>query len=430
VVDAAYVWSWTLSSEITRLQQPPELELWLQKAGDLLASNRIHIDGHSYTGPSLDTADFGRKDYANQFLWDSCFHAIIWRWIDPQKAQEELLSLVSRQVQGGSDAGMIPHCNYWRNDGAWLWSQPERSSLTQPPLLAVAAELVFERSRDLEFLAQIYEKVERYHDWFDRRRDPDRDGLVCIIHPWEAGGDAPPRWDSFLGLEEYVPEDGRAARITMVEELERCAYDPTLLVEQGSFHVESLEINGIRAADLEAMARIAQTLGQPDASASWLERARAVRQGFQSRMIVDGLPYDLAGLDETPILQANAGQFVTLFGGLPTPEQAELLVCQLREANFWTAFPVANTPTDSPEYAPEHYWRGNVWPCLNWLIYRGLRRYGYHDLADDLAARSFTLLKQSGFWEYYHPETGEGQGGRSFSWAAVMLDMIASMESG
>jgi len=415
--------------ESPHLQQFPDLAAWLQKAAELLDSNRIHIDGHSYTAPSLDTTDFGRKDYANQFLWDSCFHAIVWRWIDPQKAQEELLSLVSRQVQEGPDAGMIPHCNYWRNDGGWLWSQPDRSSITQPPLLAVASNLVFERSHDLEFMAQIYEKVDRYHDWFDRRRDPDNDGLVCIIHPWEAGGDAPPRWDSFLGLEKYIPEDGRAARIKMVDELLRHNYDPIPLAEHGSFHVESLEINGIRAADMEAMARIASALDKPKQSTAWLARAERVRDGFRSRMIVDDLPYDLAGLDESPILQANAGQFVTLFGGLPTPEQAERLVCQLQATNFWTLFPITNTPTDSPEYAPEDYWRGNVWPCLNWLIHQGLRRYGYHDLANELASRSYELLKQSGFWEYYHPDTGQGLGGRSFSWAAVMLDMIASIES-
>src|SRR5687767_9857519 len=98
-----------------------DLDTWMQKATDLLESNRIHIDGHSYTAPSLDTGDFGRKDYANQFQWDSCFHAVIWRHIDPQKAQQELLALVSRQVQNGADTGMIPHCNYWRNDGGWLW---------------------------------------------------------------------------------------------------------------------------------------------------------------------------------------------------------------------------------------------------------------------------------------------------------------------
>jgi alpha,alpha-trehalase len=408
------------------LQQINDLDLWLRKAATLLESNRIYIDGHSYTAPSLDTVDFGRKDYANQYLWDSCFHAVIWRWIDPKKAEAELLSLVSRQVEQGLDAGMIPHCNYWRNGGGWLWSQPERSSLTHPPLIAVAADLVFEHSQDREFLAAIYPKVERYHNWFDRRRDPDKDGLVCIIHPWEAGGDAPPRWDTFLGLDKYIPEAGREARIKMVAELIQYNYDPIALAEHDCFHVESLEINAIRAADMEAMSKIARALGKPAESTRWLERAEVVREGFRSKMIVEGLPYDLEGLDEKPILQANAGQFVTLFGGLPTHDQAQRLVHQLQESSFWTSFPITNTPTDSSEFSPEDYWRGNVWPCLNWLIYHGLRRYEYNDLADQLATRSFALLEQSGFWEYYHPETGQGLGGQEFSWAAVILDMFAS----
>ena len=408
------------------MQQLNDLDLWLRKAAALLESNRIYIDGYSYTAPSLDTVDFGRKDYANQYLWDSCFHAVIWRWIDPQKAQAELLSLASRQVEQGPDAGMIPHCNYWRNGGGWLWSQPERSSLTHPPLIAVAANLVFEHSHDREFLASIYSRVEKYHDWFDCRRDPDQDGLVCIIHPWEAGGDAPPRWDTFLGLDKYLPEAGREARIKLVQELIRHDYDPVVLAEHGCFHVESLEINAIRAADMEAMAKIAEELGKTAQSARWLDRVERVREGFRSKMIVEGLPYDLEGLDEKPILQANAGQFVTLFGGLPTREQAERLVIQLQKATFWVPFPITNTPIDSPEFSPADYWRGNVWPCLNWLIYQGLRRYAYDDLADQLASRSFALLEQSGFWEYYHPETGQGLGGQEFSWAAVILDMFTS----
>ena len=100
------------------MQDSPALDTWLQKAAVLLDSNRIHFDGYSYTAPSLDTLDFGRKDYANQYSWDSCFHAVIWRLIDPQKAQAELLSLVSRQLQQGPDAGMIPQCNYLRDEGA------------------------------------------------------------------------------------------------------------------------------------------------------------------------------------------------------------------------------------------------------------------------------------------------------------------------
>lgn len=145
-------------------------------------------------------------------------------------------------------------------------------------------------------------------------------------------------------------------------------------------------------------------------------------------MVIDGRPYDLEGADERPVMMDSAGQFITLFGGCPTPEQAELLVSQLQEPRFWTPFPVPTSPTDAPTFAPDIYWRGNVWPSVNWLIFNGLRRYGYHDLAREFAGRSLELLRQSGFWEYYHPLTGAGLGGGTFSWAAAIVDMAATAQ--
>ena len=71
----------------------------------------------------------------------------------------------------------------------------------------------------------------------------------------------------------------------MVQELIRCDYDPIVLAERGGFHVESLEINSIRAADMEAMAKIAEALGKPTESARWFGRVDAMREGFRSKMI-------------------------------------------------------------------------------------------------------------------------------------------------
>ncbi len=410
--------------------QTSHLEIWLHRISDLLAGNRITIDGYRYTAPSLDTGDFGRKDYANQFMWDSCFHAIAWRWVDPLMAQDELLSLVSRQVRDGADAGMIPHCNYWQGGGAWLWGQDDRSSITQPPLVAVAAQLIYERSEDRDFLATIYRAVTAYHDWFDRRRDPDGDGLVSLIHPWEAGGDALPRWDHAMKIDSFNHETGRSARHDLARALVEYNMDALALAQAGWFHVEPMDFNAIRAADMEALAEIAQILDKPDDAVMWQRRVEAVRQAFQAKMIVDDLPYDLEGLDERPIVQDSAGQFMTLFGGLPTQQQADKLVNRLQEQRFWTQFPVTTTPTDAESFDPLTYWRGNVWPCVNWLIYRGLRRYGYDGVADTLAERSLALLEQTGFWEYYHPLTGQGLGGSTFSWSAVMVDMAATSELG
>ncbi len=401
---------------------PNSRDDWKQAVEKLLSGNRIEVDGYRYTAPSLDTGDFGRKDYANQFMWDSCFHAIAWRWIDPVMAQDELLSLVSRQVQDGADAGMIPHCNYWRGGGAYLWGQDERSAITQPPLVAVAAKLVYERSGDQGFLETIYTAMSAYHDWFDRRRDPDGDGLVALIHPWESGGDALPRWDECMKLASFSHDTARAARHTLAHVIADYDTDARALAAAGWFYVEPMDYNAIRAADMEALAQIAQILGKPDA-ARWQRKVDTVRQAFQARMVIADRPYDLAGIDESPVVMDSAGQIVTLFGGLPTPAQAEKLVAQLQAPRFWTPFPVTTTPTDAASFDPTTYWRGNVWFCVNWLIYQGLRRYGYDQAADALAARSLALLEQSGFWEYYHPITGQGLGGSTFSWSAVLLDM-------
>lgn len=403
----------------------PELEVWLKKAQDLLTANRISIDGHRYTAPSLDTGDFGRKDYANQFLWDSCFHAILWRRLDPAMARSELLALASRQVKDGPDAGMIPHCNYWQGGGEWLWRHDERSSITQPPLLTVAAMLIHEREPDLAFLEAVYAPMCAYHDWFDRRRDPDGDGLVALIHPWESGGDALPRWDHAMGLTHFTHEGGRSARHDLAHRIVEFDTDAAALAEAGSFYIEPMDYNAIRAADMEALAAMAAALGKPDEARQWSQRVQRVRDAFQAKMIVDGLPCDLEGLAEQPVMPPSAGQVMTLFGGCPTPEQADRLAAMLQKERFWTSFPVPTSPTDAATFQPDVYWRGNVWPSVNWLVYQGLRRYGYHDLADALAERSYALLRQTGFWEYYHPITGAGLGGGVFSWATVMLDMAA-----
>lgn len=406
-----------------------DLASWFKKAEVVLTTNRITVDGYRYTAPSLDNQEFGRKDYANQFMWDSCFHAIAWRWIDPVMAQDELTALVARQVQDGLDAGMIPHCNYWRGGGAWLWNTDDRSAITQPPLIAVAARLVYQRSNDRAFLEMIYPKVLAYHDWYDRRRDPDGDHLVTLIHPWEAGGDALPRWDQAMGIQAFTHESGRSARHQLAQVIVQHQTDAAALQQAGSFAVEPMDFNAIRAADLEALAEIAEILGKSDESAALHQRAAAIRAAFQAKMVFDGLPYDLAGAAEAPVKMDSAGQFMTLFGGCPTPEEGTLLVERLRDPRFWTPFPITTSPTDSASFAPDVYWRGNVWPCVNWLIFSGLRRYGYDDLARELAERSAALIQQSEFWEYYHPITGAGLGGSTFSWTAVMLDMVAEAQN-
>src|SRR5690606_17693093 len=93
---------------------------------------------------------------------------------------------------------------------------------------------------------------------------------------------------------------------------------------------------------------------------------------------------------------------------------------------FWTTYPVPTTPSNDPAFDPGHYWRGNVWPSVNWLIYQGLRRYGYQAEARYLATRNRELVETSGFHEYFNPISGEGYGPDQQSWATIILDIVAT----
>lgn len=397
---------------------------WQDKARALLTSNRIETAEHRYTRPA-------EKTYEHQWLWDSAFHAIVYRWFDAGMARDELLSAVARQLQDGPDEGMIPHMNYKedKESGEALWGVAAHSMITQPPLLGVAARLVYERTGDRALLEALYPRLQRYHRWFERRRDPDGDYLVSIIHPWESGWDASPRWDGPLGLDPFTHESGRQTRKAHAARIREHSYDAAALAQAGHFSVESIDFNAIRAADLEALAFMAAELGHAADAKRWRIKAWVVQRAVSHRLLQQSA-FDLAGLQEAPLGVESAAPFIALFGGCATLAQARGLVHRLREQRFWPTFPVPTTPTTSSAYAPDVYWRGNVWLPVNWLIYRGLRRYGYRPLARELAERSLCLVADHGFWEYYNPDTGQVQGPQNQSWSTLVLDMLGQEQSG
>ena len=391
-------------------------EQWVKACAAVLHGNQIESRGYRYTRPAP-------KVYEYQWLWDSCFHAITYRWFDLSMAQDELLSLCAGQLVDGPDAGMIPHMIYWQGGGEALWCRADRSIITQPPLISIAAWLVHERSGDDAFLRRLYPHLRDFHLWFMRRRDPDQDHLVSLIHPWEAGWDASPRWDAPMKLTHPSDEESKAARHNLVTRLIAQDCDVQRLSDIGSFNVESQDFNAVRAADMEHLARIAEHLGED--SQPWREEAQAIQAAASRKFVQADGCFDLSGPDEVPLLRRSAAPFVLLFGGCLSAAQASTLVAELQSEAFWTAYPVPTSPSDDPDFGPSHYWRGNVWPSVNWLIYMGLKRYGYHELASELAQRFAKLVETAGFHEYFNPMTGEGLGPDQQSWATVVLDILA-----
>ena len=128
--------------------------------------------------------------YPFQWLWDSCFHAIVWAELgEPDRARSELTHLFRTQ----NIEGFVPHVDYeWSpRHHHEFWGREGQSSITQPPMFGHAIaelsrrgvaidDLVAPATAGLEFLLERRVRI---------------DGLIALCHPWESGGDDCPRWD-------------------------------------------------------------------------------------------------------------------------------------------------------------------------------------------------------------------------------------------
>ena len=68
---------------------------------------------------------------------------------------------------------------------------------------------------------------------------------------------------------------------------------------------------------------------------------------------------------------------------------------------------------------------------LNWILYNGLKRYNFHEIAKRVKDDSIELIRREGFCEYFDPRKNIsesekiGYGGNNFSWtAALFIDLI------
>src|SRR5699024_1703315 len=85
-----------------------------------------------------------------------------------------------------------------------------------------------------------------------------------------------------------------------------------------------------------------------------------------------------------------------------------------------------STSPDDPGFLARCYWRGPVWPVMNWLLWRAWSRAGEEEIADILRAVSLEQIEAIGFAEYADPFTGEALGSADQAWtAAVVLDWLA-----
>lgn len=391
-----------------------------------------------FTVPSADL-------YPYQWLWDAGFIALGWGQVSEGRAWQELFSA----FKGQWPDGFLPHIVFHRPDpnyfpGPDVWQThtvPPTSGITQPPVLATATLILYRQARDRELARnaaeELFPKLMAYHRWLYRARDPEGTGLVSILHPWESGMDNSAAWDEPLGRvlpaelparrkdtshvhsSERPSDDEYRRYLSLVVRFRDLRYDPSRLYFESPFRVVDVGFNALLHQANQDLRALAIELGKPTEELDgW------IRQGTQAfgRLWDDGegLYFSLDAIAGSPIRVPTSAAFLPLYAGTPDTTAAQHLAFHLEAWGRAVNFLVPSLAPNHPRFDPRRYWRGPVWLNVNWMIEQGLTRYGHLELARRVREDTLRLLAASGFREYYHPQTGEGLGGRGFAWSAAV----------
>jgi len=151
----------------------------MAKAKKLLENNHrvgvSHGIKYDYTCPSP-------KNYPHQWLWDSSFEAIVLTHFDLERSKEEIRTQLLKQRRDG----FIPCVSIWENTKP-LDPLLYVTNITQPPVIPLAALKVYEVTKDLAFLEEVYPKLKSFIFWLKDNRDTNGNHLGELFIPGKRG---------------------------------------------------------------------------------------------------------------------------------------------------------------------------------------------------------------------------------------------------
>lgn len=293
-----------------------------------------------------------RVPHRNMWLWDSVFHAIGHRHLDTSIAENLILALFDVQ----KNDGFIPH----------MAKPNEISDITQPPVIAWGAYLVYKKSGNKEFLKTVFEKNKAFllYCRADRRKSEKE------LYSWHTNPELNNRCDE-SGMDNSPRFDT-------------------------SSDLYAIDFSCYMANEARFMKNIADELGNKAAADFFDEWFRKIKADINGTLWCedDGFYYDYDIQNNRFHKVQSVASFLPIFAGVCNEKQCCKLVEHLENPDeFGTEFPVPSISKKGKNFGSD-MWRGPVWINYNYMISKGLAEYGYADSAAEIRNKTLSVINE------------------------------------
>lgn len=340
-------------------------------------------------------------NFCGVWNWDSAFHVIgVSKWSESYARDQLRLFLDFFQLPDGmycdcirEGEDKIAHTTIKRPlDGFQMVTV-----CTKPPVFGWAAWVFDRKFRDDRLLAEIYPSLVKNVGWWRAKRYHPEAGLFHydgnaedpaerkVAAGWESGMDDSPRWDG------------------------------------DAWNFYAIDLNCYMTATYAALGDFAERLGKKDEAAKWRGEAKALAARIEERLFdrKDGCYYDYNFKTKEYSRILSPASFAPLFFGIASKEHAAAMAAKApRMSPGWPT-----VSYDDPKYDPCGYWRGRTWFNVAYMALKGLKFYGYDEIAEAGRKELLGWVRNDPgvIYENYNSKSGLPMGAPHFGWTSTFI---------
>jgi len=329
------------------------------------------------------------------FGWDNFFLAYVAALDNKNLAYANVIE----HLRSKTDEGFIPNDD--RGNGSKSFDR------SQPPVGSIMVKEIYKKYPEKWFLEAIFNDLLQWNRWWPQKRM--NDGLLSYGSHLTANPFNEPNVHTKItaGYESGMDDSPM---------YENVPFNP----QKNTLELQDVGLNSLYIADCNALAEIAELLGKKTEAAELKKRSNLWRKKMETLWNPETGFYLNKRTDTGEFsLRLSPTLFYPLLARIPNLERSQRIIRDhfFNPSEFAGDWILPSIARNDKAFEKQRYWKGAVWPPLNFLAYLSLRNYPGTKAQQILSEKSHALFlnewKRKGYVsENYSSITGTGDDAR------------------